>query len=332
MPVGIWAKVHYWVRVPVRLFLAFIFLSYAVAKLVGTQFIDSGPTLDKPVGELSGFEFTWAYFGYSKLFSWFVAGGQLTAAVLLLFDRTARLGAAVLFPIAVNIVVVNFAFNISQGTKVVSVIYLLLNLFLVAGDWRAWKKVLWDDPATNPARPRWVRWPIWGVLKVLVFVALGAGIWYGLDTLQKQFIPVTPLTGDWVVEGYTEDGQPANTDPARPQWRHVFFSGEGVTVGTDRGMLNGRYNLPDGDRIEIGYDPVIPPPVDPEKLKAMREQVETATTIEEVEALLQRERERVWPETLAGTYRRDGAKLVITGTRGGKAVQLTLRPLVRPKF
>jgi uncharacterized membrane protein YphA (DoxX/SURF4 family) len=332
MSAGTRAKVHYWVRVPVRLFLAFIFLSYAVAKLVGTQFIDGGPTLDKPVGELSGFEFTWAYFGYSKLFSWFVAGGQLTAAVLLLFDRTARLGAAVLLPITVNIVVVNFGFNISSGTKVVSVVYLLLNLFLVAGDWRAWKKVLWDDPATNTARPRWVRWPGWGVLKLVAFVGLGTVVWYGLDTLQKQFIPVTPLSGDWRVEGYTEDGQAANADPTRPHWRHVFFSGEGLTVGTDRGMLNGRYKLPGGDAIELGYDPVIPPPPDPEKVKAMREQVETATTIEEVEAMLQRERERVWPETITGTYRRDGAKLVISGTRGGKAVELVLRPLVRPKF
>ncbi len=137
--------------------LSVFFLSYATAKLAGTQFIDSGPTLERPVGELSGMELTWTYFGYSKLFSWFVAGGQLTAAFLFLFDRTTRLAADILLPILANIVVVNFAFNLSAGTKIISLVLLALNLILILGDYTAWKRVLWDEPTSNPARPAWVR-------------------------------------------------------------------------------------------------------------------------------------------------------------------------------
>lgn len=206
-------RLHYWARVIVRLFLAFIFLSYSVAKLVGTQFIDSGPTLERAVGDLSGFELTWVYFGNSKLFGWFVAGGQLTAALLLLFDRTTRLGSAILFPIAINIVVVNFAFNISSDTKVVSVVYLAMNLFLIAGDWRAWKRLLWDETADNPYRPRFVRAKIYQVPKTLSFIAVGGAVAVLLHGIQQSITPTTPLTGDWQFEAIVVDGKPETVDP-----------------------------------------------------------------------------------------------------------------------
>jgi uncharacterized membrane protein YphA (DoxX/SURF4 family) len=312
---------HYWVRVIVRLFLAFIFLSYSVAKLVGTQFIDSGPTLEKPVGDLSGFELTWVYFGYSKLFGWFVAGGQLTAAFFLLFDRTARLGAAILLPIAVNIVVVNFAFNISDDTKVVSVVYLAMNLFLIAGDWRAWKRVLWDETADNPSRPRFVRWSALPVLKTLAFVVAGVAMWVLLDGLQQSITSTTPLTGDWQFQAIIVDGKPEPADPSKPQWRRLFFEGEYVFIATDRGLIAGQFKLTEGDQIEIGYDPAVLAPISPE------ERVEAHAS-----GVMEAERNKPWPVTIQGKYQRDGTKLYIVGTRAGKAIELKLRTLVRPKF
>lgn len=298
------------------MFLAFIFLRYAVAKLVGTQFISSGPTMEKPVGELSGFEFTWACFGCSQLFSWFVAGGQLAAALLMLFDRTARLGAAVLLPIVANIVVINFAFNSSHDTKVVSVVYLALTLFLVLGDWRAWKWVLWDEPADNPARPSFVRRRWVAALKVLAFVGAGAAMGILLAGLQEQLMPTTPLAVDWEIESLTVDGKPVPPDPAQPLWRRVCVSGEDVAVVTDRGSLRGRLTLPGEGRVEIGYDPQVPPPLRADELLAAR--AEAATTIEDAERLIEAERNRVWLETNRGSHRRDGARVVMTGERGGR--------------
>jgi uncharacterized membrane protein YphA (DoxX/SURF4 family) len=325
-------RFHYWVRAIVRLFLAFIFLAYSVAKLIGTQFIDSGPTLEKPVGDLSGFELTWVYFGYSKLFGWFVAGGQLTAAFFLLFDRTARLGAAILLPIAVNIVVVNFAFNISDGTKVVSVIYLAMNLFLIAGDCRAWKRVLWDETADNPNRPRWVRWKALPVLKALAFLAVGLAAGVLLHGLQESNTPTTPLTGDWQFESIIVDGKPEPADPSKPQWRRLFFDGEWVIVATDRGMIHGRFKLTGDDRIEVGYDPMVQAPITPEERAEAHASAAKADSMDDHNKLMDAERNKAWPAAIQGKYRRDGTKLYISGVRAGNTIEWRLRTLIRPKF
>lgn len=103
-------------------------------------------------GELSGIELTWIYFGYSTLMSSFVLGGQATAAVLLGYaNRTS--GALILLPIISNIVVINFAFNIGTDTKIFSIILLLMDLFLLAGDWSLWKRIFWEEIPSEPAQP-----------------------------------------------------------------------------------------------------------------------------------------------------------------------------------
>ena len=324
-------RVRYWLRVAIRMTLALAFLSYAVAKLVGTQFISDGPTLERPVGELSGFEFTWAYFGYSKLFAWFVAGGQLGAAALLLFDRTARLGAAVLLPITANIVIVNFAFNISADTKVASVVYLALNLALVADDWRAWKRVLWDEPANDPARPRALSHPAVPVVKLALFAAAGTAIWWGLEAAQQAVAPRTPLAGDWEVVSVALGGRPVAPDPAKPQWRRVYFEGEAFAIATDRGLISGRHAATPDGAVEIGYSPEPPPPLTAAEFAAAVSNLPNLTA-DEIGRQMEEDRNRAFPLTIRGTYRREGTTLGSSGRQNGEPVELVLRPLVRPKF
>ena len=93
----------YWSRLFARAVLVVAFAAYSAAKFADAQFITAGETLDKPVADLSGIQLTWVYFGHSPLYSGFVAVGQLVAAALLVFDRTARLGAVALHPITANI-------------------------------------------------------------------------------------------------------------------------------------------------------------------------------------------------------------------------------------
>jgi len=60
-----WRKIHFYLHTFCRYFLATIIISYAFAKILGTQFTSQPSTYDKPVGLLSGFELTWYYYGYS---------------------------------------------------------------------------------------------------------------------------------------------------------------------------------------------------------------------------------------------------------------------------
>lgn len=336
MPPSAFARVNYWLRLAARFALAVLFTQYAVAKFVGTQFIDAGGTLDKPVGDLSGFELTWVYFGYSKPFAFFVAGGQLAAAVLLAFDRTARLGAAVLLPITANIVLVNYGFNISAGTKRLSVVLLALNLYLVLCDLPAWKRVLWDDTRDDPARPRFLRRAVFPALRAAVLLAAAGGGWWLLTSLRDEYMGLTPVTGDWAVEAVAVGGRPA-THPGPPgpgEWWLVCFEPAGhVSVRTDRGQVRGRYSLdPAAGTFELGFDPAPVPPADPRQLAALRG---AADDIPEADLLklIEAEKAAVWPVTVRGTYRREpDGRLVLAGDRGGEPVELTLRPFPRPKF
>ena len=109
-------KMHLILHTVARYFLASIILMYAVAKILGTQFSSSPSVWDKSVGELSGFELTWFYFGYSFWYGVFIATSQILAASLLFFRRTTRLGITLYLSIMVNILVIDFTYDI-RGAK-----------------------------------------------------------------------------------------------------------------------------------------------------------------------------------------------------------------------
>ncbi|MEM1216291.1 MAG: hypothetical protein AAGJ82_11430, partial [Bacteroidota bacterium] len=104
-----WTKLHPILHTIARYFLASIILMYAVGKIMGTQFSSSPSIWDKNIGELSGFELTWFYFGYSFWYGVFIAGSQIIAACLLFFKQTTRLGIVLYLSIMVNILVLDFA-------------------------------------------------------------------------------------------------------------------------------------------------------------------------------------------------------------------------------
>ena len=136
---SIWAKkdsfsysltIQYAIEVLVRFSLAHIFMTYGLGKIYGVQFpLPSEETLAMTLGEFTGQELTWAYFGWSFPYTAFVGLGQVLSAFLLFYRRTQLLGAIVLLPIIGNIVAVNFAYDI--GVKFYSVLYLIMTLYLI---------------------------------------------------------------------------------------------------------------------------------------------------------------------------------------------------------
>jgi len=221
----------------VRIALALFFIAYGVAKLLGTQFIRSGPTLDLYIAEASGFELTWAYFGYSLLYSHAIALGQIVFAGMLLFDRTVRLGSFGLLTIVANIVLVNFSYHISPSTTVLSLVLLGMVLFLLARDLPAIRQFFWDDatPRLATLRPRTS-----AALLVLFLVAAFGG--FGLVVRAINDAPPA-LAGDWLVEQVMVDGEPSQSVPGMSDpWEKLYFGGGGhFGVRTDRGIAYGNY-------------------------------------------------------------------------------------------
>ncbi|MFC3884644.1 hypothetical protein ACFOU2_14540 [Bacillus songklensis] len=93
-----------------RLFLAANFLIYGAAKLTMGQFGTPTPEMAAINGE--GFVMAWTFFGYSRVYEIFIGLGEVISAILIMIPRTATLGAVCYFPIVVNVMMVNYCFDI----------------------------------------------------------------------------------------------------------------------------------------------------------------------------------------------------------------------------
>ncbi len=92
----------------IRCTLAFAFLRYGWAKLTGNQFGLNSEELIKPVNQLPVMRVAWYVFDLQP-FKYFIGISQILCALLLLWNRTVLLGAALFLPIAVNILIIDMS-------------------------------------------------------------------------------------------------------------------------------------------------------------------------------------------------------------------------------
>lgn len=109
-----------------RLGIAVGFIPSGLRKVMGERFTSLG--LDDPVG------FFFEAFYRNQLWYRTVGWAQVIAAVLLIFPRTAHLGAFIFFPVIFNIWLVTVGIHF-QGTWVITSLMLLANLWLLAWEY-----------------------------------------------------------------------------------------------------------------------------------------------------------------------------------------------------
>ncbi len=111
MVISISAKAQRWdyFILTARVLLALIFMSYGCAKLGGYQFGVTPEVLAQPMGQVSLAHVAWYCFRHEP-FSAFVGISQVAASLLLLWNRTALVGALLLLPIAVTIFVIDLTY------------------------------------------------------------------------------------------------------------------------------------------------------------------------------------------------------------------------------
>lgn len=112
-----------------RLFLAANFLIYGAAKLMMGQFGIPASEIAAVKGE--GFVTAWTFFGYSRTYEIFIGLGEIISAILIMIPRTATLGAVCYFPIVLNVMMVNYCFDIGvQDLSTVLTIMCVILLWL----------------------------------------------------------------------------------------------------------------------------------------------------------------------------------------------------------
>ncbi|MEP7354368.1 MAG: hypothetical protein ABI824_14170 [Acidobacteriota bacterium] len=171
-----------------------ILLVYGFAKINGSQFTILDSELDKPMGQVSGFWLTWNYFGYSTVYGTFLALSQIVGALLLTFQRTALLGACVLAPILVNIILIDACYGVGPDVTLIATLLLVGTLSIIWPRREELLAILW--PATDDTSgSAWRSWLKWCVRAAMVSLAFGFTYWVANFNNRAP----TPIDGAWDV-------------------------------------------------------------------------------------------------------------------------------------
>lgn len=172
--------------------LGLTMIPYAVSKLVQLQFVVLPlHTWQLPLEQLSGPMLAWAFLGHAGWFQVLLGVLELVPALLLLFRRTTLLGALLLLPVTLNVLLVNEAFSLWPDTRLTAQVLLLLNVGVLVSEWRPLKTML----LTILQRERTYRRNGWEMGINLLLVAGMVGL-IGSE-LRGYARESDELTGDW---------------------------------------------------------------------------------------------------------------------------------------
>jgi len=189
-------KIHFYLYTFCRYFLATIILVYAFAKILGTQFTSNPDVFDKPIGLLSGFELTWYYYGYSFWYGMIIAITQIVSSLLLFFRKTTRLGIILFLSFMINILLVDFAYNI-DGAKGMAVLLTSMALFVFFSEYPLFIKYFFKEPPLyqDSARPNWIN--KFSKIKWIYIPIACVGIFFGLNFLKDKYMSKDQFYGTW---------------------------------------------------------------------------------------------------------------------------------------
>ncbi|RYE12527.1 MAG: hypothetical protein EOP45_22705 [Sphingobacteriaceae bacterium] len=144
-----------------RYALSLWMLPYAISKILQVQFRFDPATLQQlSASELTGKQLTWLFLGHSTWFEILLGFFELIPAVLLVFRRTTLLGAVLMLPMTLNVLLINFAFQLWDGTKQIAVFLFTLNCLILIFEWRRirfmWQLALQKSVVTKYPAVEWI--------------------------------------------------------------------------------------------------------------------------------------------------------------------------------
>jgi len=123
-------RLYYWFSHGLVIALACIVFAYGCIKIFAIQMAPpSFISLQTPLGDMSPFDLLWATFGYGKPYQVFSGVFEVLGAVLILFRRTRAVGLVVIVSVMINVVLMNYTYQI--GVLDLSFRILLVSLFLL---------------------------------------------------------------------------------------------------------------------------------------------------------------------------------------------------------
>jgi|SRR6185312_1001219 len=296
---------HAW-KVYVQVGLGLVLIVYGGLKVVPSQFHRPPVSrLLQPFGDASPMGVLWTFMGASAPYTIFAGLAELIPGLLLVFRRTASLGALVAIPVLTNVVVLNYCYDVP--VKLFSTHLLAIAIFLAVPDLIRLADLLVLHRPVAPAavRPFFHR-RRWQIAALVVEVAVAIG--FTASIVRMGYVQMTtfygsertPLAGIWNVDDLKIDGRSRDAQTAESlQWRRLVFDYATVLAIQSSSDSRQRYNL---------------------KLDAAHKTL----------ALTRRD-DPQWKSAL--TYGRPAAdRLTLDGTFAGHRVQASLHHTARPKF
>ena len=160
-----------------RYLSAFLLFTYGSSKLLGRQFTLPPEIALRPVGSLNGYQLAWFYYSHSHTYAVILGLIQLAGGALLLFRKTALLGAALILPVMTNIVMINVFFHIAWGALGTSAFIFASMLAVLWHSRHALAGVFWIDQEGEPASVRRFHRTIAALVVLLAFTLMGFGLW-----------------------------------------------------------------------------------------------------------------------------------------------------------
>ena len=225
-------RLYEWLRVYVRFGLGVTMLSYGAFKVLPSQFPQpSRDRLLQSIGDSSPMGILWTFMGASTPYNVFAGLTEFVGGGLLIFRRTARLGALVCIAAMTNVVVLNFCYDVP--VKQYSSHLLAMTIFLAAPDLRRLADLLVLNRPVAPvvdrpllvSRKRWLRPAVlaWEAVFLLGVAAFDLNVSYEQYRAYHD-VSSLPLHGLWNVDELAIDGQVRPlvvTDASR--WHYVVF-------------------------------------------------------------------------------------------------------------
>ncbi len=180
-------------------YLALQLLKYGVDKIFKNQFYLPEPNiLYTPLGRVDKDLLYWSSMGTSHFYNVFLGSLEVLAAILILIKRTRLIGLLMSFAILLNVVAVNFGFDIS--VKLYSLFLLFLTVYLLAPYWSKLYKLIsgktissWQV-ADNSVSGRktflsaFLKWFVIGLIGVEVFYPFIKSGNFNGDSTKKPYL------------------------------------------------------------------------------------------------------------------------------------------------
>jgi hypothetical protein len=233
-----YATLYYWLTTAVRFYVALVLIHYGLIKVIKAQFPYADLyELTEKVGNFSPERSAWIFFGHSYGYNLFMGMGEL-AAIFLLFRRTMIFGTIITLMVTLNVVAVNYLYDVP--VKLHSSKLFIMTLFLLLTSCgRLWKFFFTGKAVALPViqapeiRQKWLRMGKLFVKTVIIGYALIHEAIGSVDRAKQRgdLYPKSKLYGLYRVDTFLINNRtlpPLTTDTIR--WKQLILDWEGYSA------------------------------------------------------------------------------------------------------